>query len=70
MLDASVAVNVTVVSPSGNDSGALLVIVTSLTVSDAVAELSVTDVSVPVASTDTSAGAVMDGDVISIIVTV
>ena len=67
---SSVAVQVTVVVPTEKVVGASLVIVgLESAMSDAVAEPIATGVLVPVASTLTSAGAVIDGDVVSTTVT-
>ncbi len=68
--DSSVAVHVTVVSPSGNFSGASFVTCTWLTTSCAFGAIMDTVLSVAeVASDVISDGAVMDGATVSTIVT-
>ena len=69
MLEASVAEYVTVDIPTENAAGASSVIVTALIPSDAVASPKITVVNSPVASADTSSGAVILGAVVSDIVT-
>ena len=71
LLKSSVAVHVTVVEPSWNDSGALLVISgDGSKLSIAVASPISTSVVGPVASIVRSDGAVITGGVVSVIVTV
>jgi hypothetical protein len=66
---ASVAVHITVVDPSGNNAGALLLVITGVNKSLLVVVPNVTAVAVAL-TTETFAGAVIAGAVVSVIVTV
>ena len=71
LLDESVAVHVTVVSPSGNESGASLVtVLTSIISSIITRPNSISVTKLPVASTTISEGESISGTVVSTMVTV